>query len=243
MKRLLTAMSAAFGLMMMSGCFLPDEQRGENQVAYPDQLASVQAAVDQFQEDTGVLPINTFDETTNLYQRYVVDFRQLVPRYMQEPPGTSFENGGTHQFVLVNVEEEPEVKVIDLTSMNKIRDLRQRVHDYIRQHDYAPIKDVLDHNLFTLDYKELGYAEQPYINSPYNETMLPLLFTNEGDIIIDYKLDLMELQNAEEHLFEEDTDLRSYLYQESPFVPLFSVPYSFDEDEGIIYDTRFYETE
>lgn len=228
-------------MLVLSGCFLPETQRTENQVPYPDQLASVQAAVDQFQQDTGVLPINTFDETTNLYQRYVVDFRQLVPSYMQSPPGTSFENGGTHQFVLVNVEEDPEVKVVDVTVMNTINVLNQRINDYRRKHDYAPIKEAIDYNLFSLDYEKLGYAEEPLINSPYHETKLPLLFTNEGDIIIDYKPDLLELELNEGVTYEEGEDLRPILYEESPYVPLFSVPYTYLSDEGVQYDTRFYE--
>src|SRR5690625_427780 len=80
--------------LLLTGCFYPDEKRMENRMAYPDQLEAVQRAVDQFQADTDVIPIYDFDATTPLYQRYVVDFNKLIPRYMQDPPGTAFESGG-----------------------------------------------------------------------------------------------------------------------------------------------------
>ncbi|PAD18167.1 hypothetical protein CHH65_02665 [Shouchella clausii] len=239
MKQLLASCIAICAVLFLSACFLPQEQRAENQIAYPDQLAAVQTAVDQFHEDTGVLPITNFDENTHEYQRYTVDFRQLVPRYMQQPPGTAFENGGTHQYTLINVEEDPEVKVLDVTAMNVVRDLQQRIYDYMREHTYAPIGEALDYNLFTLDYKALGYSEEPYVASPYNQTSLPLLFTNEGEVVIDYLLDLKMAEQEKD--FEEGVDLRRYLYEDSPFLPLYSVPYSLDEEGNIQYDTRFYD--
>ncbi|RQW20484.1 hypothetical protein EH196_10245 [Bacillus sp. C1-1] len=241
MKRL-TIYSVAI-VFLLAGCMLPNEQRVENQVPYADQMASVQAAIDQFQEETGVLPIKTFDESTNLYQRYVIDFRQLIPTYMQDAPGSSFENGGVYQYVLVNVEEEPEVKVIDVRIMNEINTLTQRINDYRREHTYAPIKESLDYDLFTLDFEALGYKEEPYIDSPYNQTRLPLLYTNSGDIMIDYRLDLIELQSEMDGSFTTETDLRTYLYEDAPFVPVFSVPYTYSEADGIQYDTKFYENE
>ncbi len=156
--------------MILSGCLLPNEERMENRLAYPDQLQAVQQAVEQFQSDTGVLPIRNFDETTSLYQRYVIDFNQLVPRYMQQPPGTAFENGGVFQYVLVNVEESPEVKVIDLTTQRDIQQLQQRLNDYMRKHTYAPIKEMLDVGLFKLDHEALNYKEAPHVRSPYHDT-------------------------------------------------------------------------
>ncbi|GAF14345.1 LOW QUALITY PROTEIN: ABC transporter periplasmic binding protein YphF [Bacillus sp. JCM 19045] len=240
MKQVYRWSGAAFILLLLSGCFLPNTERAENQVPYPDQLASVQAAVDQFQQDTGVLPINTFDETTNLYQRYVVDFRQLVPSYMQSPPGTSFENGGTHQFVLVNVEEDPEVKVVDVTVMNTINRLNQRINDYRRKHDYAPIKEALDYNLFSLDYKKLGYSEEPLINSLIMIRFCRFYLRMKAISLLTTSL-IYWSNSSQGVTYEEGIDLRPQLYEESPYVPLFSVPYTYHPDEGVQYDTRFYD--
>ncbi|KHF40348.1 hypothetical protein LQ50_10155 [Halalkalibacter okhensis] len=217
-------------LVLLSGCLFPEDQRAENRIAYPDQLQSVQHAVEQFQTDTGVLPIRTFDETTSLYQRYIIDFNQLVPRYLQQPPGTAFENGGVFQYVLVNVEEDPGIKVIDLTSQREIQQLQQRLNDYMRKHRFAPIEEMLDVGLFKLDYEALNYNEPPHIRSPYHDTYLPLLLTNDGEIIIDYRIDLNMMLKEHDHSFEEGEDIRSLLYEHTPFVPFRSVPYVLDEN-------------
>lgn len=227
-----------FICLFMTGCFYPNEKRVENQVAYPDQLQAVEQAVLQFQEDTGVLPIRTFDQSTPLYHRYAVDFNQLVPRYMQEPPGTAFENGGVFQYVLVHVEEVPEAKVIDLTSQQKLIELEQKLSQYMRKHTYAPVKEILDVGLFELDYEALGYSEQPLVKSPYSDTFLPLLLTNDREIIIDYRSDLNMMLQEYEHTFEDDEDIRPILFEHSPFVPSRSVPYVINENGEPDYAMR-----
>ena len=63
---------------------------------------SVQTAINQFQEDNdGILPIKNSDETTPIYQKYVIDFKRIVPEYMAEPPSNAFESGGVFQYVIV----------------------------------------------------------------------------------------------------------------------------------------------
>ncbi|WP_088102218.1 hypothetical protein [Halalkalibacter urbisdiaboli] len=224
--------------ILLSGCFYPNDRKAENQLSYPDQLQAVQTAVNQFQADTGVLPIRTFDASTPLYQRYVIDFNQLVPRYLQQPPATAFENSGVYQYVLVNVEEEPEVKVIDLRSMNEIRELQKRLNQYMNKHTYAPIKEMLDVGLFKLDHEALNYKEAPHVRSPYYNTVLPLLLTNDGDIVIDYKIDLNMALQEFEHSFGENEDLRSILVEHFPIVPVRSIPYILDENGEPQYHIR-----
>ncbi|ERN54170.1 hypothetical protein M3689_03700 [Alkalihalophilus marmarensis] len=224
--------------MFLTGCMLPDEQRSENQLAYPDQLQAVEQAAKQFQQDTGVLPIRNFDETTPLYQRYVVDFNQLVPRYLQQPPGTAFENGGVFQYVLVNVEEEPEAKVIDLRSQREIQQFQQRINEYMRKHTYAPVLEMVDVGLFKLDHEALNYSEAPHVRSPYYDTYLPLLYTNDGEIVIDYRIDLNMALNEFEHDFKENEDIRSILVDNFPIVPVRSVPYTLDENGEPAYNIR-----
>lgn len=219
-----------FVLLLLTGCFLPENQRMENRVAYPDQLESVQFAINQFKDDTGMLPIRTFDENTSLYSRYIIEFNQLIPRYLQQPPGTAFENGGVFQYVLVNVEDEPKVKVIDLTAQKVIQQYQQRVNDYIRQNTYAPIEKIVDDGLFKLDHEELGYKEEPLVQSPYSDTFLPLLFTSDREVVIDYSIDLNMMLLEHDHTFKEGEDIRSILYTHSAFVPSRSVPYVLDED-------------
>lgn len=227
---------ALLSSIFLSGCFLPDEQRLENQITYPDQLQAVQSAIEQFQIDTGVLPIYTFDEHTSLYNRYIVDFNQLVPQYLQQPPGTAFENGGVFRYALVNVEDEPEVKVIDLRPQSTIQQYHRRVNDYIRKHTYVPIKEIVDNGLFMLDFEELGFSEEPLVKSPYTDQFLPLLFTNDHEVVIDYRLDLYQMLTEHEHDFEEGEDIRPILVEHSHFVPARSVPYVIDEHGEPVYE-------
>ncbi|WP_100407201.1 hypothetical protein [Bacillus solitudinis] len=224
-------------LTIVSGCFYPGERRAENRLAYPDQLQSVEQAVNQFQADTGVLPIKNFDETTPTFQRYVIDFNQLIPRYLQQPPGTAFENGGVFQYVLVNVEEAPEVKVLDLTSINQVQQYQQRINQYINQHTYLPIAETIDVGLFKLEHEALGYREEPLIRSPYFDTMLPLLYSGDG-VIIDYRIDLNLALQQFDHSFDKGQDLRQILVENFPIVPVRSVPYTLDELGEPTYNVR-----
>ncbi|GAF65306.1 hypothetical protein BTS2_2204 [Bacillus sp. TS-2] len=218
------------------GCFYPEEERVQNQVPYPEQLELVRSAVERFQEDSGVLPIKTFEDSTSLYQRYQIDFNQLVPRYLQEPPGTAFESGGVYTYVLWNVDEEPEVKLIDLTTMRDIQEMQQKLNDYRNRHSYAPVAEVLNHGLFKLDYEALGYSEEPYVKSPYYDTFLPILLTNDWEIIIDYQIDLNIALEEHDGQFEPGDDIREILIANSPFVPNRSIPYTIDENGEPIYN-------
>ncbi|WP_100372692.1 hypothetical protein [Bacillus sp. FJAT-45037] len=234
----MTSLAIIFSCLVLTGCLLPSGERAENQIAYPDQLQSVEDAAIRFQADTGVLPIRTFDETTSYYQRYVVDFNQLIPRYLQQPPGTAFENGGVFQYVLVDVEDQPKAKVIDLTSQREIQQFQQRINEYRRQHTYVPVDEMLDVGLFKLDHEALNYKEAPQVKSPYYDTMLPLLYTNDGEIVIDYRIDLNIALNEFDHQFGEDEDIRSLLVEQFPFVPVRSVPYTLDQNNEPIYNVR-----
>lgn len=221
----------SFLFLLLTGCLYPDDRRVENSIPYPDQLQAVEQAVLQFQADTGVLPIRTFEQsTTPLYQRYVVDFKQLVPKYLQQPPGTAFENGGVYQYVLVDVEDEPKVKVIDLTYQKELIKLEQKLTQYMRKHTYAPVAEILDVGLFRLDYEKLGYKQEPLVKSPYSNSFLPFILTNDREIMIDYRSELNRMLQEYEHSFSEGEDIRPLLYEHTPFVPVLSVPYVINED-------------
>src|SRR5690606_1564565 len=114
-----------FSILIVSGCMYPNDRKVENQVPYPDQIHAVQQAVNQFQADSGILPIKTREADTPIYQKYPIDFRKLVPRYLQQAPGNSFENGGIFQYVLINVEEQPEVKLLHLVMSKDVQQLQR----------------------------------------------------------------------------------------------------------------------
>lgn len=235
MKRLFLLALFAMLFVVLSGCFYPQERRAENQIPYLDQIQSVQQAVEQFQADTGFLPIHTREMETPIYQKYPVDFKQLIPRYLQQPPGNSFENGGVFQYVLVNVEENPEVKVLNLTNMSELRELQLRLSQYQKKHQYAPIDEMVDTGLFSLQFDKLGYKQPLKVSSPYYDTTLPVLIDNSGQVYIDYRIDLNIALKEFEHTFQPGDDIREILVQHSPIVPAFSVPYTIDENGEPIY--------
>ncbi|MDE5411936.1 hypothetical protein [Alkalihalobacterium chitinilyticum] len=235
MKNFVGMILMTIGVLLLTGCLYPSEQRVENQVPYPDQLLSVQQAVTQFKEDTGVLPIKNRDIDTPIYQKYPVDFRQLVPRYLQNPPGNSFESGGLYQYVLVNVEDEVEVKLLDLSVMREIQRLQGQLNQYMRKNDLAPIDEMLDTGLFSLQFEKLNYKEPPTVRTPYFGNYLPLLIDNSGQILIDYRMDINMALQEFEHSYTYGDDVRDILVENSPFVPAFSIPYTIDEQGDPVY--------
>lgn len=218
---------------VLSGCLYPDEKLNQNQVPYKDQLASVQSAVDQFREDnSGLLPIKNKDMKTPVYEKYPIDFNKLSPRYMQEPPGNSFESGGIYSYVLINPETEPEVKLIDLRLAEAIRDLNIRIDVYRQSNGYPPFKKTVADGIYTLDYKKLGYKETPYAVSPFSGKNLPFIINHKAEVYIDYGIDLYEALQKKEHSYKPGDDIRGLLVEDSGVVPAFSLPYTIDKTKN-----------
>ncbi|MET3696123.1 hypothetical protein SAMN05877753_102344 [Bacillus oleivorans] len=216
----------------LSGCLYPDSERSQNQIPYIDQLESVQNAIDQFQADQGgLLPIKTKEGDTPIYQKYLVDFGKLVPKYMPEPPGNSFENGGVYQYVLVNVEKDPTVKVFDLRISEQINEIALK----IRVNGYPPYKEALAYNVYSLDFSKIGYREAPTVKSPYTGIELPFVINGQGELFVDYRTDLYKALKEHSHHLNPGEDIRSILLDSSVFVPAYSLPYTIDanSDEPI----------
>lgn len=221
-------------LALLSGCLYPNERRAENQVPYPAQIQLVQSAVDQFLEQDGVLPLVTKEANTPLYEKYVIDFNRLVPRFIESPPGNAFERGGVFQYVLVDVEDNPTVKLMDLRLTNAVRDLQLRVNQYLLD-NYLPVKEIVDQGYFTLDYTKLNLKEEPYVKSPYSMQALPFVVDQDGRVAIDYRKDLyLLLQEVNKEGFEDGRDIRYLLLQDSFIVPAHSFPYILLDGEVIL---------
>ncbi|WP_070121146.1 hypothetical protein [Bacillus marinisedimentorum] len=219
---------------MLSGCLYPEEERAGNRVPYEDQLAAVQKAVDQYREtENGLLPIKTRDMSTPVYRKYPIDFNKLIPAYMQDAPGNSFESGGIYQYVLINVETDPEVKLIDLQTAEYIRELKVNLNLHRKKHGYPPFSEVLANGRYTLDYEKLGYSSPPKVPSPFSDSFLPLIIDNKGEVFVDYRIDLNRKLQSGEYDFEYGDDIRSILVEDSPFVPAFSVPYTIKDGEPV----------
>ncbi|MCC2928700.1 MULTISPECIES: hypothetical protein [Bacillus] len=224
-------------VIFLSGCLYPHERKSSVQATpYQDQLKLVQSAVDEFQKaNGGLLPIQTKDMSTPLYQKYPIDFNRLAPRYMAEPPSTAYESGGDYQYVLVDVEDNPTVKLIDVKMAEKIRDIKLRVQMYRQEHKYPPYQDVLAWDLFTLDGKKLGEADSLSVTSPISGNSLPLMIDGDGEIYADYRTELVSCLKKSKKTFKPGTEIQDMIWEETPFVPVFSVKYTVNDKQEPVF--------
>lgn len=221
---------------LLSGCLYPEERLKKNEIPYETQIASVQSAVDSYQKDNGgILPIKTRDMSTPIYQKYPIDFNLLVPEYLAEPPGSSFENGGIYLYVLVDVENDPTVKLIDLRMAEKIREIKIRIKAYRQSNGYPPFKEQITKGVYTLDFEKLGYKEPPQVLSPFSNEYLPFVIDGKGEIYVDYRMDLYQTLQKDNLAVEKGKDIRDILVKDSAFVPAFSLPYTIDDHNEPIF--------
>ncbi|PPA71272.1 hypothetical protein [Jeotgalibacillus proteolyticus] len=226
-------------VLLLQGCMYPSSQKAENEIPYDEQIQVVQRAVDAFQEESGgLLPIKTMEESTPIYQKYLIDFSKLKPRYMDQLPGNAFENGGVFQYLLLDVEEDPSVHIFDLRIAEEIRSLQIR----IQANRGIPFDKALGGNKFTIDYSKLGYKEEPTVQSPYTNKELPLIAGGDGTIHVDYITDLYQFvqeNNIDLNDYKgNEQDILTVLHEESYFVPAYSPQYEVNEENEIIYSSN-----
>jgi hypothetical protein len=215
--------------LFLSGCMYPKEKLAENQIPYTDQIQAVQQAVNSFKEDNGgILPIKTKDAVTPIYQKYPIEFKKIAPKYIAEPPGNAFESGGIFQYVLIDVETNPTVKLLDLRMADTIREINIR----IKSNGYPPYKDKIADNLYTIDFDELGYKQEPYAVSPFTNQNLPFVVTTNAEVYIDYRQDLFQKLKEIDKEVKQGEDIRYILVEDSMFVPAYSLPYTIDPENN-----------
>lgn len=218
--------------LFLTGCMYPSEKLTQNQIPYEDQIQAVQQAVNSFKEDNGgILPIKTRDAATPIYQKYPIEFKKIAPKYLAEPPGNAFESGGIFQYVLVDVETNPTVKLLDLRMVDTIRDIKLR----IKSNGYPPYKDKLADNVYTIDFNELGYKQEPYAVSPFSNQNLPLVVTADAEVYVDYRQDLFQQLQKPVKPVKPGEDIRNILVEDSMFVPAYSLPYTIDENNEPVF--------
>ena len=108
--------------------------------------------------------------------------------------------------MLVDVEKEPKVKLLDLKVADTIREIKMR----IQSQGFPPFKERVSENLFTLDFKKIGYKEDPVAVSPFTQKNLPFLIDGKGEIYIDYRIDLYEKLKGKDHSYKEGDDIRTF---------------------------------
>lgn len=229
-----------FGLLVavsfiLSGCMYPKEELAQNQVAPVDQLKMVQSAVDSYQKDSGgLLPIKERDMSYEIYLKHPVDFEKLKPKYLSQLPGSSFEMGGYYQYVLMDVEKNPTVKLIDLRTSEALKNLRIRLET---KSDTLALGKKIGPNLYKIDYKKYGLKKYPTVKSPYSDESLPIYINGGNEFKIDYAIDLGKKINEKNLKLEKGTDIRYILYKDSPVLPAYSVPYTINEKNEPIFRT------
>jgi hypothetical protein len=222
-------------LVLLTGCMYPDSAKTENQQAYADQLETVQKAVEQYQKDSGgLLPIKTRDQEVDQYIKYPVEFERIIPLYLSKIPPNAYENGGIFQYVLTDVEENPTVKLVDLRTAEKIRELKLKMGI----NGYGPIDRQIADNVYTLNYEIMGYEEEQTVPSPYSDVNLPLIATGNGDVYIDYSIDLNRILQEEKPNVKPGDDIRFLLEDKYPVLPAYSLPYTVNEKNEPVFLTK-----
>ena len=227
-KRSVLFLLVCFIIVLLAGCMYPEDEKVQSHTPYVDQVQSVQTAVNQFQKDyNGILPIKNSAESTPIYQKYAIDFKRIVPEYMAEPPSNSFESGGVFQYVIVFNENAPIVKIFDLRIAEILSELKWRVN----VQGYPPFKEKIANNVYTLDFKKLGYADEPFVVSPFTNRNLSFVINGNAEIFVDYRIDLYEaLKKQKANEYQKGEDIRDLLWKDSLFVPVYSLPYKIDEN-------------
>jgi|SRR5690625_1896835 len=227
-------------ILSLSGCLFPKNELAQNQVPYEDQLKMVQEAVDRFKEvNNGLVPIKTKEADTPIFEKYLIDFGQLKQEnILSSPPGNAFEKGGIYQYVLIDPENEAEVKLIDLRTTEAVRSVHVKLDIYRDKHLYPPFGQEVADGLYEVDYEKLNLKEAPYAISPFTQTHLPIVMNVHGELFIDYRKDLMQALDEYDHSYETGEDIRYLLTEHYPFVPAHSLPYTIENDEPVFMNSE-----
>lgn len=219
-------------VLLLSGCMLPDDEQATGQIPYADQLETMQKAVDAYQKNSGgLLPIKTRDLETDLYIKYPIEFNKIVPAYTEKIPSNAYETGGIYQYVLVDVETNPTVKLVDLRAAERIRELNLRKNI----NNSVPFNDPVGEHVYAVDYKKMGFKEPLVVPSPYSETNLPVVIGGDGKFYIDYSIDLNKVLQEQKPDVKEGEDIRFILADNFPVLPAYSLPYTVNEKNEPVF--------
>lgn len=224
-----------FLTVLLSGCLYPQNKLDKNRAPNETQLELVQSAVDQYQADKqGLVPIKTKDNETPIFQKYLIDFTVLKENNLiSEIPGNAYENGGFYQYTLLTPEKNPRVKLIDLRITEEIRSVNVQLDIYRDKHLYPPFGNKIEDGIYNIDYNKLGFDTPPTVISPYTKENLPIVMDVDGNLYVDYRIDLTNALKKYENDYQEGDDIRYLLAENTPFVPAYSLPYTIRDGEPV----------
>ncbi|WP_353056504.1 hypothetical protein [Sporosarcina luteola] len=218
--------------LLLSGCMYKGEEKAVRENPYEDQLELIQKAVNAYKENNGgLLPIKTKEQETDMYIKYPIEFSKIVPAYTEKIPSNAYETGGIYQYVLMDVEENPTVKLVDLRIAERIRDLNLRRHI----NGKLPFKDPVGENVYEIDYEAMGFKEPLKVESPYSDALLPIVVGGDGHFYVDYSIDLNRILQEEKPDVQEGEDIRYLLSDFYPILPAYSLPYTVNEKNEPVF--------
>lgn len=228
MKKLLQGAQLFLLLFFLGGCLAPDRQ-SEDPTILKEHLATVQRAVDQYQQQFGTLPVQGGQGDSK--KEKMIHFVALK-EFLGEVPSSAFEQGGYFHYVLIGSDLDPVVKILDLRVSKVIGEVQQQVDAYQQKYKAWPLGESLGEKVYAIDFSRLG-SEPVTIPSPYTLGMsLPLIITDTGKVYVDYRSDVMR-KMQEEGVPEEGEDLFRWLVGESPFAPAHGYPLQVKEGEPV----------
>jgi len=232
MKKLSAFLLVIVTAVLLVGCAYPEDEKRAKQVPDADNLAAVQRAVDEYREATGgLVPIKNSELETDIYIKYLIDFEKLMPKYLAQIPGNAYEKGGIFQYIIWDPENEAKVKLVDLNAAERIREINIRKLST----QYLPTKGVISDNVFQINFEKLGYKTDLTVKSPYSGAELPIFMTGDGEMHVDYSVDLGQLLKEDKPDVKPGDDIRQLLIDKYPVVPAYSLPYTVDEKGEPIY--------
>lgn len=222
-------------VLILSGCLYPSGELEKNQTPNQAQLDMVQSALDDYRErSNGLLPIRTKQNDTPIFEKYLIDFELMREQgSIAELPGNAYENGGYYQYAILDPENNPQVKLIDLRMTEELRSINMRIDAYRDKNIYPPYGEEIDNQVFSIDYEKIGLDNPPVIKSPYSDAMLPVVMDTDGSIYIDYRIELNSALKEYEHTYKEGDDIRYILAENTPFLPAYSLPYTISDNEPV----------
>lgn len=215
-------------MLFIAGCMAPD-QHSEDPDLLLKHVATVQRAVDHYQQQFGTLPVK--EGQGNLKKEKWVHFEELKG-FLEEVPPSAFEQGGYFRYILMGSEQDPVVKLVDLRVSKVVGEVQQLVDTYRQKHQQLPRGEKIGDRLYTLDFSRLG-SEVVTIPSPYTMGMsLPLIITDMGKVYVDYRADVMR-KMEEVGAPEEGVAVFQWLAGETPFAPAHGYPLKVKKGEPV----------
>ncbi|WP_052350442.1 DUF3939 domain-containing protein [Paenibacillus gorillae] len=225
---------AAVTLVVLSGCMYPKKQLKENQIPPKEAVRNVQAAIDQYQSETGMLPIKNSTSETPVYEKFQIDFHQLQTQgYISDIPSAAFEKGGNYYFLIINEDTEPAVKLMNLVNFQQLVDIQAAVRTYSSSHNgEVPKGGEAYPGFHYIDFDALK-RKAPSLRSEYSGQTLALMTDEQGNVYADYGPDLMQAVQKSGGEPAEGADVREVLVSSDLFVPVKSPLYHWKAGEPL----------